>query len=62
MTTRCEIAMIALATLCIAASLLFGGLMLVDSAAQSPRSVGRLPVNVHSVACDFDRLSPTTSS
>jgi hypothetical protein len=48
MITRSEIVMITLAALCIAASLLFGGLVLFDSATQSPRSVGRLPVNVHS--------------
>jgi hypothetical protein len=50
MNTRSEIAMITLAALCIATSLLFGSLMLIDSAEQSPRSVGRLPVNVHSLA------------
>jgi hypothetical protein len=48
MITRSEIVMITLAALCIAASLLLGGMVLFDSAGQSPRSVGRLPVNVHS--------------
>jgi hypothetical protein len=48
MNTRSDIAMIALAALCIATSLVLGGLMLIDSAEQGTRSVGRLPVNVHS--------------
>jgi hypothetical protein len=48
MNTRSDIAMIALAALCIATSLVLGGLMLIDSAEQGSQSVGRLPVNVHS--------------
>jgi hypothetical protein len=48
MNTRSDIAMIALAALCIATSLVLGGLMLIDSAEQASQSVGRLPVNVHS--------------
>jgi hypothetical protein len=47
MNTRSDIVMIIFATLCIATSLFFGGLMLIDSAEQS-QSVGRLPINVHS--------------
>jgi hypothetical protein len=47
MNTRSDVAMIALAALCIATSLVLGGLMLIDSAEQGTRSVGRLPVNVH---------------
>jgi hypothetical protein len=48
MNTRSDIAMIALAALCIATSLVLGGLMLIGSAEQGAPSVGRLPVNVHS--------------
>jgi hypothetical protein len=48
MNTRTDIAMIAFATLCIATSLVLGGLMLIDSAEQATQSVGRLPVAVHS--------------
>ena len=48
MNTRTDIAMIAFAALCIATSLVLGGLMLIDSAEQGTQSVGRLPVNVHS--------------
>jgi hypothetical protein len=47
MNTRSDIAMIALATLCIAISLVLSGLM-IDSAEQGSQSVGGLPVNVHS--------------
>jgi hypothetical protein len=46
MNTRSDVAMIALAALCIATSLVLGGLMLIDSAEQG--TVGRLPVAVHS--------------
>jgi hypothetical protein len=49
MNTRSDIVMITFAALCIATSLLLGGLMLIDSADQGSRSVGRLPVNVHAV-------------
>ena len=48
MNTRADITMTALATLCIAASLFFGSLMLIDSVEQGQQSLGQLPVNVHS--------------
>jgi len=44
MKTQTDITMIALATLCIAANLFLGGLVLIDS----PQSLGQLPVRVHS--------------
>jgi hypothetical protein len=49
MNTRSDIVMITFAALCIATSLVLGGLMLIGSADQGSQSVGRLPVNVHSV-------------
>jgi hypothetical protein len=49
MNTRSDIVMTTFAALCIATSLLLGGLMLIDSADKGSQSVGRLPVNVHSV-------------
>jgi hypothetical protein len=49
MNTRSDIVMITFAALCIATSLLLGGLMVINSADQGAQSVGRLPVNVHSV-------------
>jgi hypothetical protein len=48
MNTRADITMTALATLCIAASLFFGSLMLIDSVEHGQQSLGQLPVNVHS--------------
>jgi hypothetical protein len=48
MNTRSDIVMITFAALCIATSLLLGGLMVIDSVDQGSQSVGRLPVNVHS--------------
>jgi hypothetical protein len=48
MNTRSDIVMITFAALCIATSLVLGGLMLIDSADQGSQLVGRLPVNVHS--------------
>ncbi|HEY4406050.1 MAG TPA: hypothetical protein VGN55_15495 [Xanthobacteraceae bacterium] len=48
MNTRSDIVMITFAPLCIATSLLLGGLMVIGSADQGSQSVGRLPVNVHS--------------
>jgi hypothetical protein len=47
MNTRSDIVMITFAALCIATSLLLGGLMLIGSADQGSQSVGRSPVNVH---------------
>jgi hypothetical protein len=47
MNTRSDIVMIAFAALCIATSLVLGGLMVIDAADQGSQSVGRLPVNVH---------------
>jgi hypothetical protein len=48
MNTRSDIVMITCAALCIATSLLLGGLMLSGSAEQGSQSAGRLPVSVHS--------------
>jgi hypothetical protein len=44
MNTRTKIAMMTLATLCIAT----GGLTMMVAAEQGPQSLGRLPVTVHS--------------